>query len=129
MKCLKIEIVIAISFAYLLTGCGGVMTRYTITGNSKRNKAVAALVDITAERLRLRLDKEGLSAHWHSWARGSLSYDLATFPDAPTTIIFEDYNLSHKRDFTKVKEDLTSGIRRIDPQMQMNSGWVGSAMM
>ena len=129
MKCLTIKCVTAFCIVCLFAGCGEVDTKYTISGNSQRNMRVIAIVNSTAERLRLRLDNEGASSTWRSYSRGSLSYDLATEPGAPTNIFLADGRLTRKHDFNRVKEDLTYGLRRIDPKMQMNTRWITNPMM
>ena len=129
MTCLKVEFMTAVCIACMLAGCGEVYTTYTVNGNSRRNNAVATLVESTAERLRLRMDKEGLSPFHRSYERGSIYFNLAEYPDAPTFIHFSDDSLLHKRDYTRIKEDLTYGLRRIDPKLQMDTRWHSSPMM
>jgi hypothetical protein len=129
MECLNVEFVTAICAACLLVGCGEVDTNYIISGNSRRNMGVISLVDSTAERLHLKSDKEGMSSTWHSYDRGALSYDLGTQLGTSTTVFFADGRLAHKRGFNRVKQDLTHGLRRIDPKMQMNTRWVTNPMM
>jgi len=125
--------IIAAAFSLLLAGCGEVDTTYTTSRhlNARENRTASALVDSTARLLRLKLDKEGLSPYWHSFSHGSLSIELGTgsTPEGPTWVFFADDDLRDKRNFVVAKQNLTRGLRRIDPDIQIVTQWTPNPMM
>ena len=120
---------IATSFILLLAGCGEIDTTYTTSRHlsSRENRAASALVDSTASRLALKLDKEGLSLSWHSFHRGALSIELGAMPEAPTWVFLADDRLRRKRAFNSAKQNLTLGLRRIDPNIKIDTSWQASS--
>lgn len=128
MQSCVLKATIAICFTVLLAGCGEIDTTYTTSRhlNSRENRAASALVDSTARRLALRLDQEGLSPSWHSFHRGALSIELGTLPEAPTWVFIADDRLHRKGDFYTAKQALTLALRRIDPNIKIDTSWEAS---
>ena len=123
----------AICFSLVLAGCGEVDTNYTSFRHmtARGNREASALVDSTAQVLGLKLDPEGLSPYWHSFDHGSLSIELDTAStlDGSWFVWFADDRLRRKRHFIDAKQNLTRGLRRIDPGIQIVTRWTTSAMM
>ena len=115
-------------FILMLAGCGEIDTTYTTSRhlNPRENRAAAALVDSTAHRLALRLDKEGLSPSWHSFHRGALSIEIGALPAAPTWVFIADDRLRRKRAFNSAKQTLTLGLRHIDANIRIVTSWEAS---
>lgn len=128
MQSSVLKAAVATCLILLLAGCGEIDTTYTTSRhlNSRENRAAAALVDSTADRLVLRLDKEGLSPSWRSFHRGALSIEIGATPEAATWVFIADDRLRRKRDFNAAKQTLTLGLRHIDANIRIVTAWEAS---
>jgi hypothetical protein len=115
-----------------LCGCAG--TTYTnFTPSSKANghqrNSMREIVDSTATFCGMSpIHNPGEEIHGYQKGDLSLDYDLG-WSDEITGIYLQVEAREKSVEFNRVEQILTLKLRRVDPHIKIESGWMGNPMM